>query len=250
MDRGATAGYPRGMRVVLAIFRREFAGYFNSPLATIVIPVFLLLVGVFCLFLNDIFVQGQATMRTVFFWTAMFLALLVPAVTMRLFAEEKRTGSLELLLTMPVTEGQAVAGKYLAAVLLIWLALAGTLSYPLTLSRFGDLDWGPVLGGYLGLGLLAAAYTAIGTATSSWTSNQIVAFLLSMVLCLVPYTMGFFLSSVPPSLLPLVQYLSFDYHFDSLARGVVDTRNLIFYGTVIAGALHTAVFALEQRRLS
>jgi ABC-2 type transport system permease protein len=238
------------MRVAFAIFRREFASYFNSPVAAIVIPVFLLLVGVFSLFLNDIFVQGMATMRTVFFWTAMFLALLVPAVTMRLFAEEKRTGSLELLLTMPVTEGQAVAGKYMAAVLLIWLALAGTLTYPLTLSRFGALDWGPVLGGYLGLGLLAAAYTAIGTATSSWTSNQILAFLLAMVLCLVPYTMGFFLASVPPSMLPLVQYLSFDYHFDSLARGVVDTRNLIFYGTVIAAALHTAVFALEQRRLS
>ena len=238
------------MRVVLAIFRREFAGYFNSPLAAIVLPVFLLLVGVFSLYLNDIFDQGLATMRTVFFWTAMFLALLIPAVTMRLFAEEKRTGSLELLLTMPVTEAQAVLGKYLAAVLLIWLSLALTLTYPITLSRFGDLDWGPVLGGYLGLGLLGAAYTAIGTATSSWTSNQIVAFLLAMVLCLVPYTMGFFLSSVPGPLLPLVQYLSFDYHFDSLARGVVDSRNLVFYGSVIAGFLHMAVFALEQRRLS
>ncbi len=237
------------MRVVLAIFRREFASYFNSPLATIVIPVFLLLVGVFCLFLNDIFVQGLATMRTVFFWTAMFLALLVPAVTMRLFAEERRTGSLELLLTLPVTEGQAVLGKYLAALLLIWIALAGTLTYPLTLSRFGEMDWGPVLGGYVGLGLLAAAYAAIGTATSSWTSNQIVAFLLSMVLCLVPYTMGFFLGSVPANLLPLVQYLSFDHHFDSLARGVIDSRNLVFYGSVIAGGLHLAVFALEQRRL-
>jgi len=237
------------LRTVAAIYRRELRSYFNSPLAYIVIPVFLILVGIFSLWFADIFEAGLATTRVVFFWSAMFFLLLIPAVTMRLFAEEKRTGSLELLVTLPITEGQLVAGKFLAALTLILLALTLTLTYPITLSGLGNLDWGPVLGGYLGLGLMAAAYTAIGTATSSLTSNQIVAFLLATTLCVLPYVMGFFLHTVPPEILPVVQYLSFDYHFNGLARGVVDTRNVVFYVSVVALALHVAVFALEQRRL-
>jgi ABC-2 type transport system permease protein len=238
------------MTTVLAIYRRELQSYFNTPLAYIVVPVFLLLVGLFSLFLNDIFDAGLATMRTVFFWCAMWFLLLVPALTMRLFAEEKRTGSLELLVTLPVTEGQLVLGKYLAALTLILIALGLTITYPLTLSTLGDLDWGPVMGGYLGLTLMAAAYTAIGTAASSFTSNQIIAFLVASVVCVVPYVLGFFLHAVPAGMLPLVQYISFDYHFNGLARGVVDTRNLVFYVSTIALFLHIAVFSLEQRRLS
>ena len=155
------------MRTVLAIYKRELASYFNSALAYIIVPVFLLLVGLFSLYLNDLFDAGLATLRTVFFWEAMFFLLLIPAVTMRLFAEEKRTGSLELLVTLPITESQLVLGKYFAALTLILIAVTLTLSYPLTLATLGDLDWGPVLGGYLGLALMAAAYTAIGTAASS-----------------------------------------------------------------------------------
>lgn len=238
------------MTTVLAIYRRELSSYFNSALAYIIVPIFLLLVGLFSLYFNDLFVTGLATLRTVFFWSAMFFLLLIPAVTMRLFAEEKRTGSLELLVTLPVNEGQLVLGKYLAALTLILVAVALTFSYPLTLASLGELDWGPVLGGYLGLSLMAAAYTAIGTAASSLTSNQIVAFLVAMLLCLVPYVVGFFLSSIPASILPLVQYLSFDYHFGGLSRGVIDTRNLVFYGSVVALFLHLATFALEQRRLA
>ena len=238
------------MTTVLAIYRRELQSYFNTPLAYIVVPVFLLLVGLFSLFLNDIFDAGLATMRTVFFWCAMWFLLLVPALTMRLFAEEKRTGSLELLVTLPVTEGQLVLGKYLAALTLILIALGLTITYPLTLASLGDLDWGPVIGGYLGLTLMAAAYTAIGTAASSFTSNQIVAFLVASVVCVVPYVLGFFLHAVPAGMLPLVQYISFDYHFNGLARGVVDSRNLVFYVSTIALFLHIAVFSLEQRRLS
>lgn len=238
------------MSTILAIYRRELQSSFNTPLAYIVIPVFLLMVGLFSLFLNDIFDAGLATMRTVFFWSAMWLLLLVPAVTMRLFAEEKRTGSLELLVTLPVNEAQLVLGKYLAALTLILISLALTVTYPLTLASLGDLDWGPVMGGYLGLALMAAAYTAIGTAASSFTSNQIVAFLIAAVVCVVPYVIGFFLHQVPAGLLPLVQYVSFDYHFNGLARGVVDTRNVVFYVSVVALFLHIATFSLQQRRLS
>ena len=238
------------MRNVLAIFRREFASYFDSPLAYIVVPAFLVLVGGFSLFFQDIYAAGVATMRTVFFWSAVFYLLLIPAVTMRLFAEERRTGSLELLVTLPITEAELVLGKYLAALALMAVALGLTIGYPISLDLLGDLDWGPVAGGYLGMFLLGASFAAIGTAASSLTSNQVVAFLMALVMCLVPFATGFALGRVPAALLPLVQYLSFDYHFNNLSRGVIDSRNLIFYGSVVAMFLHVAVFSLERRRLT
>lgn len=237
------------MSNILAIFRREFASYFDSPLAYIVIPAFLGLVGGFSLFFQDILAAGVVSMRTVFFWSAVFFLLLIPAVTMRLFAEENRTGSLELLATLPVTESQMVFGKYLAALALMTVALGLTVTYPLTLAGLGDLDSGPVIGGYLGLFLLGAALTAVGTAASASTKNQVVAFLVDLVLCLVPFATGYALSRVPAELLPLVQYLSFEYHFNNLSRGVIDTRNIIFYLSVAGLFLHLAVFQLERRRL-
>ena len=237
------------MRNVMAIFRREFAGYFDSPLAYIIVPVFLGLVGGFSLFFQDVLAEGVASMRTVFFWCAVFFLLLIPGVTMRLFAEEQRTGSIEMLVTLPVTEGEMVLGKYLAALALMTVALGLTVTYPITLSQLGALDWGPVVGGYLGLFLLGEAFTAIGTAASAMTRSQVVAFLIAVVVCLLPFASGFALGQVPPSILPVVQYLSFDYHFNNLARGVVDSRNLLYYGSVVALFLHVAVFNLERRRL-
>jgi ABC-2 type transport system permease protein len=155
-----------------------------------------------------------------------------------------------LLVTLPISETECVLGKYLAALSLIAVALLLTLGYPITLAFLGDLEPGPVLGGYLGLFMLGAAFTAIGTAASALTSNQVIAFLTALVLCIIPFAMGFFLHQVPPALLPVVQYLSFDYHFNNLARGVLDTRDLVFHASVVAVALQTAVFALEHRRLS
>ncbi len=237
------------MKNIIAIFRRELSSYFDSPLAYIVIPVFLGLVGAFTMYLQDLFASGTVSMRPVFFWCAVCFLLLIPAVTMRLFAEERRSGSLELLVTMPVSEAEVVAGKYLAAVTLMTVALALTATYPATLATLGSLDPGPVAGGYLGLFLLGAAFTAIGTAASAFTSNQIVAFLFGLVMCLIPFATGFALSQVPAAALPLVQYLSFETHFNNMARGVIDSRNVVFYLTVIALFLHMAVFGLERRRL-
>lgn len=238
------------MRAVLAIYRRELSSYFDTSLAYIVIPVFLALVGGFSLFFQDILATGVASMRTVFFWSAVFFLLLIPAVTMRLFAEEKRTGSIEMLVTLPVDEGAMVLGKYLASLTLMTLALALTVTYPATLASLGDLDWGPVIGGYVGMFLLGAAFTAIGTAASALTSNQIVSFLVALLVCLVPFASGYALSTVPAFVLPVVQYVSFEYHFNNLARGVIDTRDLIFYGSVVALFLHLAVWSLERRRLA
>lgn len=237
------------MQNVYAIFRREFLSYFDSPLAYIVIPAFLGLVGGFSLYFQDMLGAGVVTLRPVFFWSAVFFLLLIPAVTMRLFAEENRTGSIELLVTLPVSESEMVLGKYLAALGLMTVALGLTVTYPVTLAFLGDLDLGPVFGGYLGLFLLGAAFSAIGTAASASTSNQVVAFLVALVLCLVPFATGYALAQVPAGLLPVVQYLSFEYHFNNLARGVVDSRDLLYYATVVALFLHLSVFALERRRL-
>lgn len=235
---------------VAAIFWREFWSAFDSPLAYVVIPVFLGLVGGFSLFFQDVLSSGVATLRPVFFWCAVFYLLLIPAVTMRLFAEERRTGSLELLVTLPVTEGEVVLGKYLAALALMGVSLALTFTWPLTLGMLGDLDFGPVLGGYLGLFLLGAAFTAIGTAASAYTSSQVIAFLVALIVGLVPFATGFALQRVPGDLLPIVQYLSFDYHFNSLARGVLDTRNILYYLSVVVVFLQIATFGLQRRRLT
>ena len=236
------------MRNVWAVFQRELGRFFHSSLAYIILPVFLTLVAVFTLWFDDIFLQNVVSMRRVFFWTATLQLLLVPAITMRWFAEERRTGSYESLITLPITEGQIVWGKYLAALALVGLALLLTLTYPLTLSTMGTLDWGPVFGGYLALFLLGATFVAVGTASSACTTNQVVAFLLALYLCLLPFALGFFLHRVPGPLLPLAQYLSFEYHFNTLARGVLDSRNLIFTLSVAYLSLEFATFALVRRR--
>lgn len=232
-----------------AIYRRELSSYFDSPLAYIVIPVFLGLVGGFSLYFQDLLGSGIATMRPVFFWSSVFMLLLIPAVTMRLFSEEQRTGSIELLVTLPVGEPAIVMGKFLAAFTLVAIAIALTGTYPLTLLLLSDVDVGPMVGGYIGLLGLGAAFTAIGTATSVGTRNQIVAFLLALGVCMLPFASGFALSRVPAGILPLVQFLSFEAHFNNLARGVIDSRDLIFYGSAVALFLHVAVFGLERKRL-
>jgi len=234
---------------VAAIFRRELSSYFDSPMAYIVIPVFLVLVGGFSLYFQDLLGGGLATMRPVFFWSSVFMLLLIPAITMRLFSEEHRLGSIELLVTLPVSESAIVLGKYLAAFALVAVAIAMTLTYPVTLMILSDVDLGPIVGGYIGLLCLGAAFTAIGTATSVGTRNQIVAFLLAIGICMLPFASGFALSQVPAAILPLVQFLSFETHFNNLARGVIDSRDLIFYGSIVALFLHIAVFGLERRRL-
>ena len=234
---------------IAAIYRRELSSTFDSPLAYIVIPVFLALVGGFSLYFQDLLGNGIATMRPVFFWSSVFMLLLIPAVTMRLFAEEHRTGSIELLVTLPVGEPAIVLGKFLAAFTLVTTAIMLTATYPVTLMMLSSVDPGPIVGGYIGLLGLGAAFTAIGTAASVGTRNQIVAFLVALGLCIIPFASGFALASVPPSILPIVQFLSFEAHFDNLSRGVIDSRDLIFYGSIVGLFLHFATFRLERMRL-
>ena len=221
------------MQNVIAILRRELADFFGHPLAYIVITLFLGMFGLLSLWFNDVLTGRIATMAGPFFWVALTLLFLAPAITMRLLAEERRTGSLEMVSTLPLTSTELVTGKWLAAVVVIALALALTITWPIALSILGDLDWGPVLGGYFGLLLLGSAFAAIGVATSSLTENQVVAFLIAFAICLVPWLTGTGLDLVPPAWVPVVQYLTFEYHYANLARGVLDTRSLVFFASVV-----------------
>ncbi len=239
------------MNNVVTLFRREYASYFNSPIAYIVVPVFLLVFGVLFFFIPDFFLVNQASLRRFFDMAPVVTAIFAPAMTMRLLAEERRSGTLELLTTMPLKDEEIVVGKFLGALALMGTAIALTLVYAFTAASLGDLDWGPVFGGYLGLVLLSGAYLAIGLLASSLTGNQIVAFFValfvSICLFLVDAAAALYL---PGQLLPLAEFLSFSRHFQNIARGVLDLRDVVFYLSIIGFCLFAAVHALRMRRLS
>jgi ABC-2 type transport system permease protein len=235
------------MHRLWAITKREFLAYFNSPVAYIVVSLFLLLVG--ALFWITFFAPPPSlTMRSFFNIASLVLVFYAPAVTMRLLAEENGSGTLEVLTTMPVRDIEVIAGKYLAALGLLVVTLLLTVPYGITLSSLGAIDHGPIIGGYIGLVLIGAAYMAVGLLFSSLTQHQMVAFFASMIVCLFFFFIDKFTAFMPPSLASVADYLSFDSHFQSVARGVVDTRDMVFFFSVIGLGLAAAYASLESRR--
>jgi ABC-2 type transport system permease protein len=234
------------MSATLAITKRELRTYFNSPVAYIVVTVFMLLAGY--LFFNTLFIEKQAEMRGYFGLAPMLFTFIIPAMTMRLIAEERGTGTLELLITMPVRDWQVVVGKFLAALGLLAVLLLLTFVYALTLSSIGPLDKGPAYGGYFGLLMMGGAYVAIGVMASSLTRNQIVAFILAFAISFALYLFGRIVPLVPSNIQPVVSFLSIDTHFESISRGVIDTRDLLYYLSVIAVSLVVATVSLESRK--
>jgi ABC-2 type transport system permease protein len=234
------------MSAALAISKRELRTYFNSPVAYIVVTVFMLLSGY--LFFNTLFIEKQAEMRGYFGLTPMLFTFIIPAITMRLLAEEKGSGTLELLITMPVRDWEVVVGKFLAALGLLAVLLGLTLAYAFTLASIGPVDKGPTFGGYLGLLLMGGAYIAIGVMASSFTRNQIVAFILAFAICFSLYLFGRIVQIVPPALQPVVAFLSIDGHFESISRGVIDSRDILYYVSVMVVSLVIATAALESRK--
>lgn len=236
------------MRNIATIARRELGAYFNSPIAYVVVAVFLLLSAL--LFFSALFIQQQADLRELFdgFWTTLLVAIVGPAVTMRLLAEERSNDTLELLLTMPVTDWQVVLGKYLAAVGLFAFAMAGMFVFAATVAMIGPLDKGPAFAGYLGLFLVAATYMAVGMMTSSFTKNQIVSFIGAVLICLMLWLIGKVVQVFPPAVQPLLDWLGMDRHIGNMARGVIDTRDLLYFGTLIASCLMVTQATLESRR--
>ncbi|MCK5573343.1 MAG: ABC transporter permease subunit [Bacteroidetes bacterium] len=231
---------------IATIFHRELRSYFNSPIAYVVIIVFLVIIGWF--FSSNLFLMNVASMRVVFELVPIVFLFFVPAITMRLLAEEMKSGTLELLTTKPVRDVEIILGKFLAAWVLLIAALAPTLLYVLTLTFLGQLDPGPVLTGYLGLVLMGSVYIAIGLFASSITENQIIAFILSFLIVLALFLFDKVLMYVPEGLTSILEYLSIDYHFSNIAHGVIDSRNIIYFLSLLGFSLLLATVSLERRK--
>lgn len=236
------------MNNVLAIAGRQFRSYFNGPVAYVVIALSLLIVGF--LFWEPFFLMNVASVRELFRFLSWTMVFGVPAITMGTLAEEQRSGTLELLITTPVRESDVILGKFLGALGLVAILLLGTLPYPLSVSTLGNLAWGPVLTGYLGIFLQGAAMVAIGILFSSITDNQVVALFLTIFVLLLSLIAGFYLAVAPAALTTLIEWLTLDFHRESFGRGVVDSRDIVYFLSVAGFSLMLAFRALESRRWS
>ena len=244
------------VRNTTAILWREFAGYFGSPVAYVFIVIFLLLAGFFTFSFSQLYEMGQADLRAFFEWHPWIFLFLVPAVAMRLWAEERRTGTIELMMTLPVTLPEVVLGKFLAPWAFLGVALLLTFPMPLTVLYLGDPDMGTIYCGYFGSFLLAGAYLSVGSMTSALTRNQVISFILSVVICLF-----FVLAGWPPVtdvlsgwapvwLVDVVSGFSFMHHFSSMERGVIDLRDLFYYASVMFFMLFANGVILQNRKAS
>jgi ABC-2 type transport system permease protein len=234
------------MNAALTIAKRELRTYFNSPIAYIVVTVFMLLAGY--LFFGALFIERQAEMRGYFNLLPLLFSFIVPAMAMRLIAEEKGGGTLELLVTMPVRDWQVVFGKFLAGMGLLTTLVVLTGFYAITVTMVGPLDRGPAIGGYVGLLLMGGAYMGIGVMASSFTRNQIVAFIIAFAISFALFLFGKMIQVAPEALRPVLQYLSIDSHFESIGRGVIDSRDVIYYLSVMVVSLVIATVSLESRK--
>jgi len=242
------------MRNVGIIMRRELASYFATPLAYVFILIFLMLAGVFTFYLGGFYERGQADLDAFFGFVPWLYLFLIPAIAMKLWAEERKSGSIELLMTLPVTVWEAVLGKFLAAWLFTALALALTFPLWLTVNFLGRPDNGAILAGYLGSLLLAGGFLAVGSCMSALTRNQVVAFILGVVACFVfllagfPLVLDLFRSWAPQPLLDAVASLSFYVHFQSISKGVIDVRDLLYFVMLIGFFLLATAIRLELHK--
>jgi len=233
------------MPQAIHILTKEVKDYFITPIAYIVISIFLLITGWF--FFTTFFLYNQADLRQFFNLLPITFAFVIPAITMKLFAEEVNVGSYEVLLTLPVTFNDIVIGKFLAAVVFITACLVPTLAYPIFITFMGQLDWGPVIAGYAGAILLGGAFAAVGLFASSLTRNQIIAFIVGMVICFALTTIDKMLFFFPQILISVIGYLGADYHFQNISKGVIDSRDVIYFSSVIFVGLYGAHLAMRSR---
>ncbi len=233
------------MMQMTQIAAREFKDYFISPIAYIVIALFLVLTGWF--FFSTFFIFDRADLRGFFSLLPTIFAFVIPAITMRLFSEEMNVGSYETLLTMPVSFRDIALGKFFAALGFTAAMLAPTLAYPLLISFVGEVDPGPVAGGYLGALLLSGAYCSLGIFASSLTRNQIVAFILGAAMCFTLTVIDKMLFFVPSGLAGVVGYLGADAHFQGIAKGVVDSRDLVYFLSVMVLGLLGTYLVMQEK---
>jgi len=229
------------------IFLREFKSYFVSPFAYIVISIFLLVIGY--LFFSTFFLMKQANLTRFFSMLPMTFSFIIPAITMRLFSEEMKVGTYEILLTLPVTFKDIILGKFFAAVAFVGVMLLPTIFYAIFTSFLGQLDWGPVVGGYIGGILLGAAFTAIGLLASSITKNQVIAFIIGMTACFFLTLMtDFMVWFMPDSWVKTFQYFSANNHFQGIAKGVIDTRDILYFVSIMFVSLYGTHLIMEEKK--
>ncbi len=242
------------MNAVVNIIRRELSAYFATPVAYVFIVIFLVLTGVFTFYLGGFYERGIADLDPFFRFHPWLYLFLVPAISMRLWAEERRSGTIELLLTLPITLWQAVVGKFLAAWLFLGIALALTFPVWLTVNYLGEPDNGAILAAYCGSWLMAGGFLAIGSCMSALTRNQVVAFILAVVVCFgfllsgLPMITDLFSGWAPQALLDAIAGLSFLSHFADISRGVIDLRDLLYFALVTGFWLMANMVVLELKK--
>jgi ABC-2 type transport system permease protein len=242
------------LRHIFTIAKREVTGYFASPVAYVFIVIFLLLSGFLTFMVAGFFERGQANLLPFFAWHPWLYLFLVPAVGMRMWSEERRLGTIELLLTMPITPWQAIVGKFLASWLVLALALALTFPIVITVNYLGHPDNGVILASYIGSLLLAGTYLSISAMTSAMTRNQVVSFIVSVVICLFlilagwPPVTNLLTQWASPSLVETIAAFSVMSHFDSIQKGVIDSRDVLFFLSVIVFSLFTTSVIIRAHR--
>jgi|TARA_B110000914_G_scaffold96028_1_gene84345 ABC-2 type transport system permease protein len=237
------------MHNTLTIFNRELKSFFDSPMAYVFLIVFSLLNGWF--FTTTFFLYGQSDLRTLFNIVPLVYLFFIPGITMGLISREKGLGTIEILSTLPIDDRDIVVGKYLSAVALIAMALFSTSLHFLTLSAFGNsIDYGAVFTGYLGLLLVGSVYASVGMFSSAVTDNQVISFIVGIAIIFVFWLFDKVLIFMPGFLAGTIQYLSVEYHLSNISRGVIDTRNLIYFGSVIGFFLFLTTRLVESRRWS
>ena len=242
------------MRQLPVLFKRELASYFTTPLAYVFIVIFLVLSGVFTFYLGNFFESGQANLAPFFAFHPWLYLFLVPAIAMRLWAEERKSGTIELLMTLPITRFEAVTGKFLAAWAFAGLALLLTFPMIITVNYLGEPDNGAIITGYIGSWLLAGAYLAIGSCMSALAKNQVIAFILAVSVCFLFIVSGFpmvldgFSGWAPQWLIDAVASLSFLTRFDAISKGVIDLRDLLYFLTLIAAWLSATAVVIDLKK--
>ena len=242
------------MNTAIAIARREFYGYFGTPLAYVFIVIYLALTGWFTFYLGGLYERNQADLLPFFNYQPWLFLILIPAISMRLWAEERKSGSIELLMTLPISLWQAVAGKFIAAWLFTTIAICLTFPLWITINYLGNPDNGAILTGYIGCILLAGAFLAIGSCISAANRNQVIAFIITIVVCFIfllsgfPMVLDFFSGWAPRTIVEAVAGLSFLSHFTSISKGVVDLRDVVYFLLIIAGWLQANTLILDMKK--
>ncbi|MBX9607531.1 MAG: ABC transporter permease subunit [Gammaproteobacteria bacterium] len=236
------------------ILKRELRAYFATPVAYVFIVIFLVLAGVATFYMGGFYERGQADLEPFFQFHPWLYMFLIPAISMRLWSEERKAGTLELLLTLPIPLAASVVGKFLAAWIFTAVALAGTLPLWLTVNYLGDPDNTVILAGYLGSLLMAGGFLAIGACISALTRNQVIAFVISFVICFAfnlsgfPMVIDMFSAWAPQAVVDVISSFSFLTHFNAIVKGVIDVRDLVFFASLIAFWLYANVLAIEMNK--